>query len=79
MIEEEKAPQWAERLINRLDELEKKLAKKEEKPLFAALRAELDMNAEMNGLPVKEKKKPIDDRFRALRNDIDMSDLGDSI
>ncbi|HII91904.1 MAG TPA: hypothetical protein HA262_06975 [Methanosarcina sp.] len=79
MIEEEKAPVWAERLINRLDELEKKLEKKEEKPLFAALRSELDMNAEMNGLPVKEKKKPIDDRFRALRNDIDMSDLGDSI
>jgi ABC-type Fe3+-hydroxamate transport system substrate-binding protein len=39
MIEEEKAPQWAERLMNRLDELEKKLEKKEEKPLFAALRA----------------------------------------
>ncbi len=77
--EEEKAPVWAEKLMSRLDELEKKLAKKEEKPLFAALRSELDMNAEMNGLPVKEKKKPIDDRFRALRNDIDMSDLGDSI
>lgn len=76
---EEKAPVWAEKLMSRLDELEKKLAKKEEKPLFAALRSELDMNAEMNGLPVKEKKKPIDDRFRALRNDIDMSDLGDSI
>ncbi len=76
---EEKAPVWAEKLMGRLDELEKKLAKKEEKPLFAALRSELDMNAEMNGLPVKEKKKPIDDRFRALRNDIDMSDLGDSI
>lgn len=79
MEEEEKAPVWAEKLMSRLDELEKKLAKKEEKPLFAALRSELDMNAEMNGLPVKEKKKPIDDRFRALRNDIDMSDLGDSI
>lgn len=79
-MEEEKAPVWAERLINRLDELEKKLEKKEEKPLFAALRAELDMEREMNGLPPREEaKKPIDDRFRALRNDIDMSDLGDSI
>ena len=76
MEEEEKAPQWAERLMSRLDELEKKLEKKEEKPLFAALRAELDMEREMNGLPVKEEaKKPIDDRFRALRNDIDMSNF----
>lgn len=74
MIDEEKAPVWAERLINRLDELEKKLEKKEEKPLFAALRAELDMEAEMNGLPVKEeKKKPVDDRFRALLNDLELS------
>ena len=73
MNEEEKAPVWAERLINRLDELEKKLAKKEEKPLFAALRAELDMEAEMNGLPVQEAKKPIDARFQALRNDLDLS------
>ena len=76
MEEEEKAPQWAERLMSRLDELEKKLAKKEEKPLFAALRAELDMEAEMNGLPVKdEKKKPVEARFQALRNDVDMNDL----
>ena len=74
MIEEEKAPQWAERLINRLDELEKKLAKKEEKPLFAALRAELDMEAEMNGLPPREEKKnTVDARFQALRDDIDMN------
>ena len=28
MEEEEKAPKWAERLINRVDELEKKLEKK---------------------------------------------------
>ncbi|MDD4199510.1 MAG: hypothetical protein PHZ12_08935 [Paludibacter sp.] len=75
--EEEKAPVWAEKLMNRLDELEKKLEKKEEKPLFAALRAELDMEREMNGLPAfkEEAKKPIDDRFRALRNDIDMSNF----
>jgi hypothetical protein len=75
MIEEEKAPQWAERLINRLDELEKKLEKKEEKPLFAALRAELDMEREMNGLPAfkEEAKKPVDARFQALRDDIDMN------
>lgn len=75
MIEEEKAPVWAERLINRLDELEKKLEKKEEKPLFAALRAELDMEREMNGLPAfkEEKKKLVDNRFQALRNDLDMS------
>lgn len=74
-MEEEKAPVWAERLMNRLDELEKKLEKKEEKPLFAALRAELDMEREMNGLPVfkEEAKKPIDDRFRALLNDLDLS------
>ena len=76
-MEEEKAPQWAERLINRLDELEKKLAKKEEKPLFAALRAELDMEREMNGLPPfkEEKKNTVDARFKALRNDVDMNDL----
>jgi len=75
MEEEEKAPVWAERLINRLDELEKKLAKKEEKPLFAALRAELDMEREMNGLPAfeEEKKNTVDARFQALRNDLDMS------
>lgn len=75
MNEKEEMPQWAERLMNRLDELDKKLPKKEEKPLFAALRAELDMEREMNGLPPfeEEKKKPIDDRFRALRNDIDMN------
>ncbi len=75
MEEEEKAPKWAERLIDRLDELEKKLEKREEKPLFAALRAELDMEREMNGLPAfkEEAKKPIDARFRALRNDIDMN------
>jgi hypothetical protein len=76
MMEEEKAPVWAERLMSRLDELEKKLEeKKEEKPLFAALRAELDMEREMNGLPAfkEEAKKPIDARFRALRNDIDMN------
>lgn len=75
MIEEkEEMPQWAEKLMNRLDELDKKLAKKEEKPLFAALRAELDMEREMNGLPVREeKKKLVDNRFQALRNDLDMS------
>jgi len=75
MIEEEKAPVWAERLINRLDELEKKFEKKEEKPLFAALRAELDMEREMNGLPPfkEEKKNTVDARFQALRNDLDMS------
>lgn len=76
MEEEEKAPKWAERLINRLDELEKKLEeKKEEKPLFAALRAELDMEREMNGLPAfkEEAKKPIDARFRALLNDLELS------
>jgi hypothetical protein len=75
MIEEkEEMPVWAEKLMNRLDELDKKLAKKEEKPLFAALRAELDMEAEMNGLPPREEaKKPIDDRFRALRNDLDLN------
>lgn len=75
MIEEkEEMPVWAEKLMNRLDELDKKLAKKEEKPLFAALRAELDMEREMNGLPPREEaKKPIDDRFRALRNDLDLS------
>lgn len=75
MNEEEKAPVWAERLMNRLDALEKKLEKKEEKPLFAALRAELDMEREMNGLPPfeDEKKKPIDARFQALRNDLDLS------
>ena len=73
-MEEEKAPVWAERLMSRLDELEKKLEeKKEEKPLFAALRAELDLNAEIQGQPTKGAKKPIDDRFRALRNDIDMN------
>jgi hypothetical protein len=74
-MEEEKAPVWAEKLMNRLDELEKKLAKKEEKPLFAALRAELDMEREMNGLPAfkEEAKKPIDDRFRALRDDLELS------
>jgi fructose-bisphosphate aldolase class 1 len=75
MEEEEKAPKWAEKLINRLDELEKKLEeKKEEKPLFAALRAELDMEREMNGLPPREeKKKPVDARFRALLNDLELS------
>lgn len=74
MIEEE-MPVWAERLMNRLDDLEKKLEKKEEKPLFAALRAELDMEREMNGLPAfkEEKKKPVDDRFRALLNDLELS------
>jgi hypothetical protein len=72
---EEEMPVWAERLMNRLDELEKKLEKKEEKPLFAALRAELDMEREMNGLPAfkEEAKKPIDARFRALLNDLDLS------
>jgi hypothetical protein len=73
---EEEMPVWAEKLMNRLDELEKKLAeKKEEKPLFAALRAELDMEREMNGLPVfkEEAKRPIDARFQALRNDLDLS------
>lgn len=75
MEEEEKVPVWAERLMNRLDELEKKLEKKEEKPLFAALRAELDLEREMNGLPAfkEEAKKPIDARFQALRNDLDLS------
>ncbi len=75
MEEKEEMPQWAERLMNRLDELDKKLAKKEEKPLFAALRAELDMEREMNGLPPfeEEKKKPVDARFQALRNDLDLS------
>ena len=73
MEEEEKAPVWAEKLMSRLDELEKKLAKKEEKPLFAALRAELDMEREMNGLPPREEKKPVDARFQALRNDLDLS------
>jgi fructose-bisphosphate aldolase class 1 len=71
---EEKAPVWAEKLMNRLDELDKKLAKKEEKPLFAALRSELDMEREMNGLPPREEKKnTVDARFKALRNDLDMS------
>ncbi len=75
MEEEEKVPVWAKRLIDRLNELEKKLEKKEEKPLFAALRAELDMEREMNGLPAfkEEKKKPVDARFQALRNDLDLS------
>lgn len=75
MIEEkEEMPVWAEKLMNRLDELDKKLAKKEEKPLFAALRAELDMEKEMNGLPAREEKKnTVDARFQALRNDLDMS------
>ncbi len=75
MEEEEKAPQWAERLMSRLDELEKKLAKKEEKPLFAALRAELDMEREMNGLPAfkEEKKNTVDARFQALRDDLDLN------
>jgi hypothetical protein len=75
MNEKEEMPQWAERLMNRLDELEKKLEeKKEEKPLFAALRAELDMEREMNGLPPREeKKKPVDARFRALLNDLELS------
>ena len=74
MEEEEKAPVWAEKLMSRLDELEKKLAKKEEKPLFAALRSELDMNAEMNGLPPREEKKnTVDARFQALRDDLDLS------
>lgn len=75
-MNEEEMPVWAEKLMNRLDELDRKLAeKKEEKPLFAALRAELDMEREMNGLPPfkEEKKKPVDARFQALRNDIDMS------
>lgn len=74
MNEKEEMPVWAERLMNRLDELEKKLEKREEKPLFAALRAELDMEREMNGLPPREeKKKPVDDRFRALLNDLELS------
>lgn len=73
MNEKEEMPVWAERLMNRLDELEKKLEKKEEKPLFAALRAELDLNAEIQGQPTKGEKKPVDARFRALRNDIDMN------
>jgi hypothetical protein len=74
-MEEEKVPVWAERLMSRLDELEKKLEeKKEEKPLFAALRAELDMEREMNGLPPREEKKnTVDARFQALRNDLDLS------
>lgn len=74
-MKEEEMPVWAERLINRLDELDRKLAeKKEEKPLFAALRAELDMEREMNGLPPREEKKnTVDARFQALRDDIDMS------
>ena len=74
MVEEE-MPGRAEGLMNRLDELEKKLEKKEEKPLFAALRAELDMEREMNGLPAfeEEAKKAIDDRFRALLNDLELS------
>lgn len=73
-MEEEKAPKWAERLMSRLDELEKKLAeKKEEKPLFAALRAELDLNAEIQGQPTKGEKKPVDARFRALLNDLELS------
>lgn len=78
MIEEkEEMPVWAEKLMNRLDELEKKLAKKEEKPLFAALRAELDMEREMSGLPAfkEEKKNAVDARFQALRNDLDMSNF----
>jgi hypothetical protein len=73
MNEKEEMPVWAERLINRLDELEKKLEKKEEKPLFAALRAELDLNAEIQGQPTKGAKKPVDDRFRALLNDLELS------
>jgi fructose-bisphosphate aldolase class 1 len=75
MEEEEKVPVWAEKLMSRLDELEKKLEeKKEEKPLFAALRAELDMEREMNGLPPREEKKnTVDARFQALRNDLDLS------
>ena len=73
MNEKEEMPVWAEILMNRLDELEKKLEKKEEKPLFAALRAELDLNAEIQGQPTKGEKKPVDARFRALRNDIDMN------
>jgi hypothetical protein len=74
MNEKEEMPQWAERLMNRLDELEKKLEeKKEEKPLFAALRAELDLNAEIQGQPTKGEKKPVDDRFRALLNDLELS------
>ena len=74
-MEEEKAPVWAEKLMNRLDELDRKLAeKKEEKPLFAALRAELDMEREMNGLPPREEKKnTVDARFQALRDDLDLS------
>ncbi|SCM59530.1 hypothetical protein [Petrimonas mucosa] len=73
-MEEEKAPVWAERLMSRLDELEKKLEeKREEKPLFAALRAELDLNAEIQGQPTKGEKKPVDDRFRALLNDLELS------
>jgi hypothetical protein len=61
--------------MSRLDELEKKLAKKEEKPLFAALRAELDMEREMNGLPAfkEEKKNTVDARFQALRDDLDLN------
>lgn len=76
MEEKEEMPQWAERLMNRLDELGKKLEeKKEEKPLFAALRAELDMEREMNGLPAfkEEKKNTVDARFQALRDDLDLS------
>jgi len=73
-MEEEKVPVWAERLMSRLDELEKKLEeKREEKPLFAALRAELDLNAEIQGQPTKGEKKPVDDRFRALLNDLELS------
>jgi len=76
MNEKEEMPVWAERLMSRLDELDKKLEeKKEGKPLFAALRAELDLDREMNGLPAfkEEAKKPIDARFQALRNDLDLS------
>jgi hypothetical protein len=75
MNEKEEMPQWAERLMNRLDELQEKLEeKREEKPLFAALRAELDMEREMNGLPPREEKKnTVDARFQALRNDLDLS------
>jgi hypothetical protein len=75
MEEEEKVPVWAEKLMSRLDELEKKLEeKKAEKPLFAALRADLDMEREMNGLPPREEKKnTVDARFQALRNDLDLS------
>ena len=73
MNEKEEMPVWAERLMNRLDELEKKLEKKEEKPLFAALRAELDLNAEIQGQPTKGEKKPVDNRFQALLNDLELS------